>query len=306
MPGTPPSDSDPSSVGRERKGPIADLSRTSGSAPASTRVEQHPDDTPAEVYEQTHVHAVYEAIAPHFSATRHKPWPLIADFLRALPPGALGLDVGCGNGKYLAVNPDVFLVGSDRSAALASIARDQRITADHASADVLVADGLALPFRTAAFDFVICVAVLHHLSTRERRVEGLRKLLACVDVEEEATDEAGGGDGGRRRPAGRVLAYVWALEQGSSRRGWDEGGDQDLLVPWVMKGGTKARPAEKAADAGDPGEGGVRQDRTYQRYYHLYRKGELEEDVVAAGGRVENCGYEKDNWWVIATRRNPG
>lgn len=36
-------------------------------------------------------------------------------FLCDLPIGAVGLDVGCGNGKYLTVNPDIFIVGSDRS-----------------------------------------------------------------------------------------------------------------------------------------------------------------------------------------------
>lgn len=51
-------------------------------------------------------------------------------------------------------------------------------------------------------------------------------------------------------------------------------------------------------------EGGAcedEQDRTFHRYYHLYRKGELEEDVKASGGEVVEGGYEKDNWWVIAT-----
>jgi tRNA (uracil-5-)-methyltransferase TRM9 len=37
----------------------------------------------------------------------------------------------------------------------------------------------------------------------------------------------------------------------------------------------------------------------YQRYYHLYRKGELETDIAAAGGVVLESGYEKDNWWAI-------
>jgi tRNA (uracil-5-)-methyltransferase TRM9 len=35
-------------------------------------------------------------------------------FLRDLEPGSVGLDVGCGNGKYLTVNRDVFIVASDR------------------------------------------------------------------------------------------------------------------------------------------------------------------------------------------------
>lgn len=135
-------------------------------------------------------------------------------------------------------------------------------------ADVCVADSLALPFRPGCADFVICIAVVHHFSTPERRREAIARLLDCV------------------REDGRVLVYVWALEQRASRRGWDEGGEQDLLVPWVMR-----------AKKGDGGS-----DETYQRYYHLYRKGELEEDVVAAGGKVLDTGYEKDNWWAICTR----
>lgn len=35
-------------------------------------------------------------------------------FLSELPPGSVGLDIGCGNGKYLTVNPNVHMIGSDR------------------------------------------------------------------------------------------------------------------------------------------------------------------------------------------------
>lgn len=42
-----------------------------------------------------------------------------------------------------------------------------------------------------------------------------------------------------------------------------------------------------------------RPEQTYQRYYHLYRQGELERDVYAAGGIVCESGYEKDNWWAV-------
>ncbi|KAK7397843.1 tRNA methyltransferase, has a role in tRNA modification [Neonectria punicea] len=242
------------------------------SAPASAAAQ-------AETYEATHVHAVYEAIAPHFSSTRHKPWPRVAQFLAAQRPGSVGIDVGCGNGKYLRVNPAVHLMGSDRSAALVRLAWaiQRKNPVDEAAVaaatgngevDVAVADGLVLPYRRSAVDFAICIAVIHHLSTPARRREAIAALLESV------------------RPGdGRVLVYVWALEQASSRRGWDEGSDQDTLVSWVMR-----KPK---------GQG---PDETYQRYYHLYRKGELEVDVEAAGGVVEDSGYEKDNWWVICSQ----
>ena len=65
-------------------------------------------------YENANVHDVYAAIAPHFSRTRYKPWPIVERFLSEQAPGSVGLDVGCGNGKYLGVNPNVVVVGSDR------------------------------------------------------------------------------------------------------------------------------------------------------------------------------------------------
>ena len=101
---------------------------------------------------------------------------------------------------------------------------------------------------------------------------------------------------------GRALIYVWALEQKDSRRGWDEGGEQDVMVPWVRKGekvkkekGRKQRKNEVEVEK-PKGE----EEKMFLRYYHLYRKGELEQDIEQAGGVVVESGYEKDNWWAIA------
>lgn len=60
--------------------------------------------------EKEYVHSVYNSIAPHFSSTRHSPWPRVCHFLSSLPPGSMMADVGCGNGKYLSVNPEVIAV----------------------------------------------------------------------------------------------------------------------------------------------------------------------------------------------------
>ncbi|KAK2069779.1 hypothetical protein P8C59_004329 [Phyllachora maydis] len=255
-------------------------------------------------YERANVHDVYDAIAPHFSATRHTPWPRVAAFLRTQPPGAVGLDVGCGNAKYLAVNGDVVLLGADRSPALTGLAlarsRQQQQQQQQPAADVVVADGLALPFRARAADFLICIAVIHHLSTRARRQDAIRQLLRCAKPPPPATPPAGGDTlGAEGGQGGRVLIYVWALEQGSSRRGWDQGGEQDLLVPWVVKANRPRKGQQKHRDVGD-GNLGQEGDKVFHRYYHLYREGELEEDVRAAGGEVLRSGYERDNWWIIA------
>ncbi|KAK8160448.1 uracil-5--methyltransferase TRM9 [Phyllosticta citrichinensis] len=231
-------------------------------------------------YENDHVHTVYEQIASHFSSTRYKPWPIVERYLLALPAGSIGLDIGCGNGKYLSVNPSLNIVASDRSTNLAQIA-----TTRGGRGSVVVADTLALPHPLARFDFAICIAVLHHLSTAARRVAGLREILAHLRADEGCT----------------ALVYVWALEQKNSRRGWDEGGEQDVMVPWVMQGNSKPKAKQRKVDEAEhqPPE----EPQTFHRYYHLYRKGELEADVAAAGGEVVESGYEKDNWWAVMRRK---
>jgi len=60
-------------------------------------------------------------------------------------------------------------VGGDRSAKLCSICQSR----GHES---LICDCLSLPLRTAAFDAVLCIAVVHHLSTE---VKQFSYLYSC-------------------------------------------------------------------------------------------------------------------------------
>lgn len=113
-----------------------------------------------------------------------------------------------------------------------------------------------------------------------RRIHAVRAILDTLLP----PTAPNGSDGLVPRDGGEALIFVWALEQKSSRRGWDEGDEQDVMVPWVMK--------QEAGEA-----------RTFRRYYHLYRRGELENDIVEAGGVIVAGGYERDNWWAVARRR---
>lgn len=203
------------------------------------------------------MHKVYEQIAHHFSNTRYKPWPKVDSFLKSRPKGAVGCDIGGGNGKYLRY-PQVYIVGSDRSANLTSIAAER---AAETANDVFRGDGMDTAYKSGRFDFAISIAVVHHFSTPSRRIDAVKAVLATL------------------APHGECLIYVWALEQEKSRRGWHAGMDQDVMVPWV--------------DNHDNG-------KVVQRYYHLYKQGELESDIEAAGGRIVESGYEKDNWWCVA------
>lgn len=234
----------------------------------SQAIEMAPENAAIIDYETEHVHEVYEQIASHFSRTRHKPWPVVDDFLKSLRPGSVGLDIGCGNGKYLTVNKDIFIVASDRSPSLIEIART------HKPHSAIVADTLNLPHANDSFDFAISIAVIHHLATEARRIEAIKAIIRTL-----------------KPVSGRALIFVWALEQKESRRGWDAGDKQDVLVPWVLK--------QELVRGGES-----MQEKTYQRYYHLSHAGELERLVTAAGGSVASAGYDRDNWWVVAVRRS--
>ena len=73
------------------------------------------------VIEKEFVHNVYEKIASHFSDTRYRPWPAIEKYLMGLEKGSVVGDIGCGNGKYLGVNTNLVMIGSDITFNLLSI-----------------------------------------------------------------------------------------------------------------------------------------------------------------------------------------
>lgn len=150
-------------------------------------------DREASQLEQEYVHRVYEEIAGHFSSTRHTPWPYIVEFLKALPSGSLVADIGCGNGKYLGINKELYMIGCDRSQNLVDICRERQFQA-------FVCDALAVPIRSGSCDACISIAVIHHFATAERRVAALQELVRLL------------------RPGGRALIYVWAMEQEYKKR----------------------------------------------------------------------------------------
>ncbi|XP_071990509.1 probable tRNA methyltransferase 9B [Engystomops pustulosus] len=152
--------------------------------------------------ERQHVHSVYEKIAPYFNDKRYKAWPKVQEFLLGQEPGSLIADIGCGNGKYLHINNQTYKVGCDYCLPLVEAAKNLNY-------EVMVCDGLQLPYRDGCFDAVLSIAVIHHFSTKERRVLAIKEMSRILKV------------------GGQMMIYVWAMEQ--KRRKFEK---QDLLIPW--------------------------------------------------------------------------
>ncbi|EPT06201.1 hypothetical protein FOMPIDRAFT_1110532 [Fomitopsis schrenkii] len=235
--------------------------------PAVTAVTVSDDP---QVYEDAHVHSVYDEIAPHFSSTRYKPWPIIAQFLSSLPTGWVGLDSGTGNGKYLPLPQgrpgSVWTIGLDRSRNLLEVAQN----VGDIRREVVWGNVVDRPWRAGAFDYTISIATIHHLSTPERRRIAVQRLIESISSSH-----------------GRALIYVWAIEQDElSKRSIPtdtkpdeiQAKGQDVFVPWVLSSQTAGKANAKAQDTGDTAE----QPKVFNRYYHMFARGELRQLVEEA------------------------
>lgn len=208
--------------------------------------------------ERENVQKVYDQIANQWDGTRYKAWPKVAEFIETYSKDSLIGDIGCGNGKNIFVinKSGGFGIGCDFSSSLVGICKQ-------ASMEVFVGDATGLPYRDSIFDAVLSIAVLHHISSRERRILLIRECMRVLRI------------------GGKGLFYAWALEQRGGRSG-HRFDTQDVLVPWHERGG---------------------EERVFQRYCHVYTEGELlglfaELDWV----EVELEYYDTGNWCIIARK----
>jgi hypothetical protein len=122
------------------------------------------------------------------------------------------------------------------------------------------------------------------------------------------------------KKGGLILIYVWAMEQENLKVT-----QQDVLVPWNLqvKYETEKKLTNLLEDANtpenivsDPTENISDQQKNdivinegkktlvYKRYYHMFKKGELEELVQEAGGvEIRESFYDNDNWCVILKKK---
>lgn len=209
---------------------------------------------------------VYDKIAPHFSHTRYKKWPKVAEFVERLPEGAFLMDGGCGNGKNLVGAKHVVGFGSDRSLPFCEIAKNTT-GCEMVQADISRDIGKA--FRHSVFDAVISIAVIHHIPTVEGRVDALREMHRLL------------------KNQGTALVYVWSMEQKKGSIGSRSFESQDIFVPWNLQS-NYLKP-----ELGVP-EGHI---VPLQRYYHVFKEDEFR-DLLAfvPEFKVDQVYYDNNNW----------
>ena len=113
----------------------------------------------------------YSIIAKSFNKTRFEKWDCVLKFLQDVKSTDKILELGCGNGKNIYDLTDQSL-GVDICPELCDISRSRGVTV--IESDILL-------FNTyEKYDYILCVAVIHHLSNFDDRVKLLRKIKSFL------------------------------------------------------------------------------------------------------------------------------
>lgn len=133
----------------------------------------------------------YNHIAYEFAETRAYVWQCVKDFTDLINlsnfnklDNSLILEIGCGNGKnmeYLMNNissisipmPMPTIIGIDNCKSFIEICNKKKLT-------TILCNSSLLPFQNNSFDFILCIAMFHHLLTIEEQNQTFREILRVM------------------------------------------------------------------------------------------------------------------------------
>lgn len=138
--------------------------------------------------EKKYVHDTYQVIASDFDTTRTYIWPGVKDFLDSIQKNSIILEIGSGNAKNLLRRPDCINIGVDLCSNFFKICNDKGI-------ESIIANNLKVPMLDNIADYVLSIAVIHHLTTEERRLKCIKEIIRLV------------------KPGGKFIIQVWSLKQ---------------------------------------------------------------------------------------------
>ena len=207
-------------------------------------------------FENENVHIIYNKIAKHFDTTRIIIWPKVQEFINNFKKNSIILDIGCGNGKNMGHRKDCKYIGIDICENLLKQTKKQD------NCEYILSNCLDIPISDNSIDYIMSIAVIHHLSTTNRRTASINEIYRLLKI------------------GGTALIYVWAKEQPKFKN--EE--KQDVLVKWDLQ--------KKYSD--------LNKDETLYRYYHLFTKNELETLIYNNDGiKIIENGFQSNNWYCI-------
>jgi len=212
----------------------------------------------------------YEEIAEDFNETRKKYlWPEIIKLTKDVKDGNKVLDIGCGNGRLLEAFKDkkINYVGVDSSEKLINIAKARYKIQDtrykFIKGDILELDKL----NEASFDYVFCVAVLHHLPGQDLQIRALEQMKNKVSKD------------------GKIVIMVWNL--------WSQEKFRKLILKYALQ----KLIGRSKMDFKDILFKGF--NKKSERYYHAFTNCELMKIAKLAGLKIDKLYKDRYNYYAI-------
>lgn len=130
----------------------------------------------------------YENNCNKFSDTRFCLWDVVRDFGKQFKKDSYVLDAGCGNGKNIYYFQNISnIIGIDKCVGLVNICKNKGYNVNEGNIQ-------SIKYSDNTFDFVMCVAVIHHLDSEELRKQSIKEMLRVL------------------KPGGKLLVTSWAYE----------------------------------------------------------------------------------------------
>lgn len=166
----------------------------------------------------------YNKIAKLFHGTRQYLWDDILIFKKYLHNKISVLDVGCGTGRLYQLFQEfqgVDYIGLDQSEGQIAFAQQ-----DFPDNKYIVSEMTSLPLEDQKFDFVFCIATLHHLPDRENRKKALLEIKRVL------------------KPGGYLFMTNWNMNSLTAQKTiikgkWIKDKFGGYIVPWLSPEGEK-------------------------------------------------------------------
>lgn len=129
----------------------------------------------------------YSIIASDFSKTRYKKWNCVNNFLSNVIKSDSILELGCGNGKNI-YDIKEQSIGVDICPEFCKICRDKGII-------VIESNVLDIDFPEESFDYILCIAVIHHLKEENDKLKLLNIIKKIL------------------KPYGKALITGWTTQE---------------------------------------------------------------------------------------------
>jgi len=201
----------------------------------------------------------YNLIADDFSSTRNEAWDeMFFLFENYLKPRDKVLDLGCGNGRWFKLfkTYNIDYIGVDSSVKLIDIAQK-----NNPEAKFQIEEGLELSFPDNFFDKIYCIAVFHHIPSKELRLKFLEETKRIL------------------KPGGILILTVWNSHNIK---------ENYLLIKYtILKIFGKSK-----LDFGDVLEPWGKKT---ERYYHRFAEAELINLVKESGFEIKEGGIIKND-----------